>query len=178
MPRKSKREDILRTAYAIVASDPGGIEAVTYDRLAADTELSKSGLLYHFPSRHALLVGLHEYTAALWEDKVCAHAGGKGADELTARERYRAMLVTMSEHEPLAELMVTLHSRTHPDYTRPWLEVEDRWLPRADDTAADPNLLAASALASGLWVHDHIYARPLAEVNRAVIVEKLLELIE
>lgn len=49
MPRKSKREDILRTAYAIVASDPGGIEAVTYDRLAAETELSKSGLLYHFP---------------------------------------------------------------------------------------------------------------------------------
>ena len=50
MPRKSKREDILRTAYAIVASDPGGIEAVTYDRLAAETELSKSCLLYTSPS--------------------------------------------------------------------------------------------------------------------------------
>ena len=177
MPRKSKRDDILRTAYAIVGSDPGGIEAVTYDRLAAETDLSKSGLLYHFPSCHALLVGLHEYTAAVWEDKVRAHAGGKDADALTPRERYRAMLVTMSEHEPLAELLVTLHAHTHPDYTRPWLEVEDRWLPRPDDTATDPDLLAASVLASGLWAHDHIYARPLAEGNRAVIVEKLLQLL-
>lgn len=175
MPRKSKRAEILRAAYAIVAG-PGGIEAVTYDRLAAETDLSKSGLLYHFPSRHELLVGLHEYTAGLWEDKVRARAGGDAAD-LAPRERYRAMLVTMSEHEPLAELLVTLHAHTHPDYTRPWLEVEDRWLPRPDDTATDPDLLAASVLASGLWVHDHIYARPLAEGNRAVIVEKLLQLL-
>ena len=79
MPRKSKRAEILRAAYAIVAG-PGGIEAVTYDRLAAETDLSKSGLLYHFPSRHELLVGLHEYTAGLWEDKVRARAGGDAAD--------------------------------------------------------------------------------------------------
>ena len=94
MPRKSKRAEILRAAYAIVAG-PGGIEAVTYDRLAAETDLSKSGLLYHFPSRHELLVGLHEYTAGLWEDKVRARAGGDAAD-LAPRERYRAMLVTRS----------------------------------------------------------------------------------
>lgn len=112
MPRKSKRAEILRAAYAIVAG-PGGIEAVTYDRLAAETDLSKSGLLYHFPSRHELLVGLHEYTAGLWEDKVRARAGGDAAD-LAPRERYRAMLVTMSEHEPLAELLVTLHAHTPP----------------------------------------------------------------
>ena len=60
---------------------------------------------------------------------------------------------------------------------RPWFEMDNRWLPRADDTATDPDLLAASVLASGLWVHDHIYARALAEGNRAVVVEKRLELL-
>lgn len=175
MARTSKKDTILQAALEIVASD--GVDAVTYDRLATATGLSKSGLLYHFPSRHELLIGLHEHTAALWEAKVISRAGGKPAQELEARERYRAILLAMSEHEPLGELLVTLHSRTHEDYARPWLEVEARWLPRVDIEGADPNLLAATVLASGLWTHDHIYVKPLAPKNRQVVVEKLLELL-
>ncbi|PFG27808.1 TetR family transcriptional regulator [Corynebacterium renale] len=176
MSRMSKKDQILEASLDIIASD--GIPGVTYDRLATVTGLSKSGLIYHFPSRHDLLVGLHEFTAARWEKKIIDHAGGKTADELTERERYRAMLVTMSEHEPVTELLVTLHARTHEDFARPWVEVEDRWLPDVHTPSTDKNLVAATVLASGLWAHDHIYVKPLAPENRKVVVEKLLELLE
>lgn len=176
MSRISKKDEILAASYGLIAE--GGINAITYDRLATVTGLSKSGLLYHFPSRHALLVGLHEYTAATWEEKIIERAGGKTPEELTDRQRYRAILLTMSVHEPVTELLVTIHSRTHEDFARPWLEVEQRWLPPVNVASTDEDLIAATVLASGLWAHDHIYVQPLAPENRQVVVDKLLELLK
>lgn len=48
--RPSKREQILETAVEMIDAD--GLEAVTYDSLSQATGVSKSGLIYHFPSRH------------------------------------------------------------------------------------------------------------------------------
>lgn len=57
LARTSKKDQILASAIEIIGED--GIHAVTYDRLAETTGLSKSGLIYHFPSRHALLRDIH-----------------------------------------------------------------------------------------------------------------------
>ena len=47
--RTSNRRKILDAIIAIVERD--GITAVTFDAVAAETGLTRGGLLYHFPSR-------------------------------------------------------------------------------------------------------------------------------
>lgn len=49
--RTSKKGHLLLTAIGIV--DKHGLEALTYESLAEASGLSKSGLIYHFPSRRS-----------------------------------------------------------------------------------------------------------------------------
>ena len=46
--RTSKKEHVLQSAMAIVEKQ--GLAALTYESLAAESGLSKSGLIYYFPS--------------------------------------------------------------------------------------------------------------------------------
>jgi len=52
-PRRSSREAIVESAEAVVLE--GGAAHLTLDAVAAKAGVSKGGLLYHFPSKEALL---------------------------------------------------------------------------------------------------------------------------
>lgn len=54
----SKREKILASAARIVAD--AGAAHLTIDAVAAEARVSKGGVLYHFPSKRALLEGMLE----------------------------------------------------------------------------------------------------------------------
>lgn len=62
MARPSSRDRILDALVTVVLRD--GSTAATLDAVSAEAEVSKGGLLYHFPSRDALFAGLHERLAA------------------------------------------------------------------------------------------------------------------
>lgn len=70
--RTSKKEMILRTAIDYIGEY--SLETLSYDSLAEATGLSKSGLIYHFPSRHALLLAwIHRCDSGVtaWENRKC-----------------------------------------------------------------------------------------------------------
>lgn len=46
-----------------------GLAALTYESLAAESGLSKSGLIYYFPSLQTLLLEINRFLAAQWEEK-------------------------------------------------------------------------------------------------------------
>ena len=50
------REAVLRTANLVVAD--GGVSGMTLEAVAREAGLSKGGLLYHFPSKEALIGGM------------------------------------------------------------------------------------------------------------------------
>ncbi|WP_315836595.1 TetR/AcrR family transcriptional regulator [Bradyrhizobium prioriisuperbiae] len=56
--RASKRSDLLAAAGALIVRH--GLDALTFDRLAAEAGVSKGGLLYHFPDKEQLLIALVE----------------------------------------------------------------------------------------------------------------------
>lgn len=56
MPRRPTVDLILRATSDIVSRD--GVGSLTLDAVAHRAGVSKGGLLYHFPSKDALLVGL------------------------------------------------------------------------------------------------------------------------
>ena len=60
--RTSKKSLLIQAALEII--DKKSLDALTYDSLAKASGMSKSGLLYHFPSRAALLLALNEHLAS------------------------------------------------------------------------------------------------------------------
>ncbi|AGP31849.1 TetR/AcrR family transcriptional regulator [Corynebacterium terpenotabidum] len=178
--RTSKRDLILDAAVGIIAA--AGIDAVTYESLAEAAGMSKSGMVYHFPSRRDLLLGIHRHLAARWEQELEEAAGG-AASEVDAMTRLRAVVKTLSHSATRAELMVQLDVGTDPEFAEVWVAVDQRWIPSAAElTVGGPagDLARVAYLvqlaADGLWVHDHVH-RSLTAAQREVLTTALLEMI-
>ena len=58
MVRSSKYDTLLDAAEIVVRRDGSG--RLTLDAVAAEADVSKGGLLYHFPSKEALLTAMVE----------------------------------------------------------------------------------------------------------------------
>ncbi|PXA80115.1 hypothetical protein DCC25_06770 [Auritidibacter sp. NML120636] len=85
--RPSKKTKIIRTAIDLI--EAGSLDSVSYDALAQSSGLSKSGIIYHFPSREEMMRAVHQYMADQWEAELEA-AGGGPAEQLTGSQRLRA----------------------------------------------------------------------------------------
>lgn len=68
--RTSKRSDLLAAAGTLIVRD--GLDALTFDRLAAEAGVSKGGLLYHFPDKDHLLTALVEGRVARVDTAIAA----------------------------------------------------------------------------------------------------------
>lgn len=156
MARTSKKHLALRAALEIIEAERS-TDALTYDSLASATGMSKSGLIYHFPTRHDLLVEIHRWCARRWEEQLLASAGidlalSAGIDiqkaseaafkaavetalaDVSELEKGKAALKNLSFSEPLVELLMNIHASSHPDFLAPWAAIEKRWFP---DPAAE-----------------------------------------
>ncbi len=70
----STKERILNAAEGVVLRD--GVARLTLEATAAEAGLSKGGVLYHFPSRDALVTGMVARLIDLFDrDLASAHEG-------------------------------------------------------------------------------------------------------
>lgn len=172
--RASKRDQILEQAVEMIGSQ--GVEAVSFESLAEASGLSKSGLLYHFPTRHDLLLTIHAHLADAWEAELIEAAGGP-AVEVSQAARLRAVVITMGRTAPRAQLLMALESSSHPDFASPWSRIEQDWLPspkEAANTELSRAAYLAQLIADGLWLHDHLHQRSLPDEVRASLIESVL----
>ncbi|WP_442253022.1 TetR/AcrR family transcriptional regulator [Stenotrophomonas pavanii] len=176
--RTSKRERILDAAVNVINRD--GVRAVTFESVATEAKLTRGGLLYHFPSREALLRGIDEHLVQAWEASMEALLG-KRADEATALERYQTFVRVSAQSATRAELMFMLESGDPDAEERPWGPVVRRWAPSApeassDDATALDNFVARLA-ADGLWIYEAMYEGQLDEGVRAQVAERIAGLL-
>ena len=85
--RAGTRERILEAGYAVAGQS--GVSAVTLDAVADRAGISKGGLLYHFPSKEALICGMVDGLCRAFADLASAVAG---ADAEPAGRSARAYL--------------------------------------------------------------------------------------
>jgi AcrR family transcriptional regulator len=172
--RTSNREKILEAIITIIERD--GITAVTFDAVAAETGLTRGGLLYHFPSREALILAAHQHLADQWETGMEKIAGGK-PETIEPAKRDAAYIESCAQMARRVELLMMLESAGEPDLDALWQSVLDRWsppIPDDDDPAALARFIARLA-ADGLWVHEAMSNQPLPtalkeRVSRALVV--------
>lgn len=161
--RTSKRTKILEAALRVIGQ--GGVTALTFESVAEESQLTKSGLMYHFPTREALLRGIHEHLAAQWEDAMIEAAGAPAA-ELSETERLTAYAQVTIASASSTELLLMLETANDPELHQPWQEVLDRWTPAApvdrELSAVELEQIVARFAADGLWVSEALASTGLS----------------
>ena len=174
MARGSKRVEIVDAVVAIV--ERHGLTAVTLDAVAAQTGLTRPGLLYHYPSREALVRATHQHLIDSWEAGLAAVAG-KCCEEATPEERSAAYITMCAQSTRRAELLLMMESVDDPELEASWRRLIERWappMPRGGDPRALDAFIARLA-ADGLWFLTAIPGQMNPDLC-AVVTRRLVEM--
>jgi AcrR family transcriptional regulator len=179
--KKPAREAVLDAAVALV--EESGAGALTLDAVAARAGVSKGGLLHHFKSKEALLLGMIARVEATFEkelsDAAAAMTETAGQDSFNgqrrlveaylersfsgmgARDKTAMTLFAVAAHQPA--LMEPIR-----DYFRRRATSICRQFP-------EPTLaLALMALADGLWIFDALGIPPFEGKLREQVRDEVL----
>ncbi len=154
----------------------GGAD-ITYQSVASEAGLTKAGLMYHFPTKDAMMIAVIEHVIARWqvelEDVLAVPLA-----ESTLTERVRAFVLFAGEGGVTAgEFVVFSEAVRRPEFSRPWLEYLQTWFGFADGTDTTPLLLVWLA-ANGLWVAEATGVLTIDPVQRAALLTQLTALTE
>jgi len=150
-PRPSARERMLDAFVDVVVDD--GERAATLDAVAERSGVSKGGLLYHFPSRDALVEGvLHRMREAADEDV----AAMRSAPEGPVAYHLRTSAPGGSPDESLDRLIAAVGhvaaSGRHPQAVEALRAIQARWYEVVLEVVGDPAVARLVTLvADGLW---------------------------
>ncbi|EJL7929571.1 TetR family transcriptional regulator [Vibrio cholerae] len=176
MARMNKREEVLEAIARIIERD--GLTTVTLDAVAAATGMTRAGLLYHFPSREALIQATHEHLTELWEKSLIASAG-KPSSEASDNERHSAYISVCTKAARRVELLLMLGSSDSRELGQLWQQVIDRWAPAApqSDDAQDLDKFIARLAADGLWIHEALSTNSINTDLRKRVIDRLTQLV-
>lgn len=184
--RQSRRTEILDAALRVIAQS--GVTAVTFESVAEESGLTKGGLLYHFPSREALIHAVNEHLASALEaaiDADAARAAGTrtvGKDRsLSDSERLAAYVRVGSQAASRADLLLFLETVNNPALHKPWRDVLERWAPPVDESEElspeDLDRVVARLAADGLWLYESLTDADMSPRVRDQIAEHLSNMV-
>src|SRR3954469_2025792 len=163
MPPALTRNKLLDAAAAVVHRD--GAQALTLDAVAAEAEVSKGGLLYHFKSKHDLVEAMVERWMSEFEREI-----GE-ADAHFVRGYVKASAPAGNELGMLAALVAD-----------PALLVAVRrqygiWQDRVERESRNPvDATVARLAADGLWLAELLGMGPPTGELREDVLRRLLDL--
>ena len=163
--KRGGRQSILDAADALVREQ--GVNRMTLDAVAAKAGMSKGGLLYHFPSKDALLKGMIERFVERLSDvgdgPVAARVIDVRLEKLsTGRDERRAghsMLAAIAEQPALLDPIRAAHEKI-------WAGIKEREGPCSDG-------LIAWLAAEGLCFLDMFDTSPLSGEERDQVIAKI-----
>lgn len=176
-PRPSKREALLRAAATVVAES--GYSGLTLDAVGAATGVSKGGVLYHFPTKEALVAALvEELVTGFDADQAAAH----DADPIAPGAWTRAYLTASAapakdESEQLAVVALLAAVGYDPSLLHPIQDRYRQWVERLDGDGlpgVDAHLVRLAS--DGLWAADLFGLAPPDAPLRSRIHARLTEL--
>lgn len=172
--RPSSRVSILDAAAALVRD--GG--TVSLESAARAAGLTKPGLMYHFPTKEALMIGLVDHLVDSYERDLAARLPQETA---TPEERIAAYVAwAFTADIDTADLVMFTDPRLRDHLTARWAERMQVWVGVPDDLPAErrARLLAARLIADGSWFADASGVLPLDDRDREQVWAVARELIE
>jgi AcrR family transcriptional regulator len=168
--RAGTRDRVLEAAYAVAGQS--GVTAVTLDAVANRAGVSKGGLLYHFPSKEALVSGMVDGLCRAFADLADA---AERADPVPAGRSARAYLAASAGELWQSSRWLALVGAliTDPGLLDSWRA----WVAsgRAADQAENADPVAAAIVrlaADGLWLAGVLgLPAPDPQLHAAILAE-------
>lgn len=180
MARPSARPKLIEAALTVV--EERGVTALTLDAVAEKAGVTKRGLIYHFPTKHALLVGIHEDLAARIERELL-DATGKEPEEASLLERTRGYVRTALRTSTNVEMRLIMEAANEPEWMAPWERVYRRWFPEDEQPVEELDdlslrCLVARMAADGSWGYESTLASPLSGKARDLLARRILDVLD
>lgn len=170
------RDTLLRAASQVIISN--GIEALTLNAVAQQAEVSKGGLLYHFPNKNALIVGLGEQLIRDFELTLQAEFDQDtqpGAPGQWIRAYVRSTLRTSERSLALIARLSSVLSEMPVELLQSVKAYEARWYERLESDGLDPIQATIIQLAvDGIWFSKVFQMATPNKERIAQVVERLL----
>ncbi|WP_158634249.1 TetR/AcrR family transcriptional regulator [Amycolatopsis sp. WAC 04197] len=179
MARPSARPQLIEAALRVV--EAGGITALTLDAVVEEAGMTKRGLIYHFPNKHALLVGIHEELADRIE-RALLDATGRDPEGASLVDRTKGYVLASLRSLTHVEMPFILEAANDPEWMAPWLRVYRRWFPEGEQPVEDMDdqslrCLVARMAADGLWGYESTLASPLTSEARERLAASILDVL-
>ena len=153
---KDARQRILQAAKTLAESHDS-VQGVTIslESVALQAGITKPGLMYHFPSKEALMVGLVDHAAEHWSWLLSNHTGS-ASEELNSFDRHRAYVAVATTAEvSRADYWIFSDALYHPKLAQSWSRHLAPWFDTTGlDAPAISLLTAARFCADGAWMSE------------------------
>jgi len=147
---------ILDASERVVLRD--GVGHLTLEAAAAEAGLSKGGVLYHFPTRDALVAAMVARIIEQFDEDIDSYLPDPGTPEAAlpgayARAYVRATLEPVTPGEERLGAALLAAAAAEPELVVPLQEAAARWQARLVDDGLDPTQATLIRLAcDGLWL--------------------------
>ncbi|WP_188455775.1 TetR/AcrR family transcriptional regulator [Virgibacillus oceani] len=175
MSKNDTRYKILIAAADIVQTD--GILDLTLEAAAEKAGVSKGGLLYHFPSKDALIEGMVEFLMKNYAEsiKMGAEQDLSQTGKWTRAFIKETFLQSTSNRSMDAGLMAA--AAINPNLLKPVQDAYEEWQNHIEHDGLDPILATVLRLAvDGLWFSEIFGLAPLEDNRRKLVLERLIQL--
>jgi AcrR family transcriptional regulator len=173
--RPSSRTEILTAAMRVV--DAAGGADITYESVAREAGLTKAGLMYHFPSKDALMIGVIEHVIGLWQTELCEVLAVPLADSTLAQRVDAFVKFAGAGGVTHGEFVVFTEAVRRPQLSAPWLEWLRTWFGFGEGTDTTPLMLAWLA-ANGLWIAESTNILTVPPAQRTALLGRMAELVK
>jgi AcrR family transcriptional regulator len=180
MPSKthgsSVQDRLLDAAEQVVARD--GVANLTLDAVAREAGVSKGGLLYHYPSKSALITAIVERLAQRCEaDQQQALAEEPPAPGAFTRAFIRAHSAPIDPREVPVHSALLAAAGTDPQFMQPFRRRCAQWQARLETDGIDPAIAMIVRLAIDGLCLGPLLGMPMPQGElRDRVIEKLIAL--
>lgn len=169
---ETTKKHILEAANRVIQRD--GVAKLTLEAVAAEAKVSKGGLLYHFPNKNALIMGMIDYFLGNFEG-ILDQAKTDNPDPRDWLRGYVRSTFDMTNSQLDDSRALIAAVANQPELLARVREKYADWQALAEGTGIDPALATVIRLAAdGLWftellginvISDDLYPR----VERAIL---------
>ncbi len=182
--RPDTKSRIICAAEEVVLRD--GVARLTLEAAAAEAGLSKGGVLYHFPTRHALVAAMVDGIIEEFDRDILHRLDGNDGPGAFARAYIGATMAPGSprpdgqDHQDRQDRLgaaLIAAAAAQPSLLVPLQSAADRWQARLADDGLDPGVATVVRLAcDGLWLCDLFGLAAPSSDRRAELAARLEEL--
>jgi len=172
MGRPTRKVEILLAASKIV--NEKGIFNLTLDATAAEAGISKGGLLYHFPSKEALVKGMVEHLAENYKQNLDSKV--ELSSEKKGRWTKSYVDVTFNSPHENKDMHAGLLAAkaVNNELMNPIRELYKEWQAEIENDGIDPVKATIIRLATdGLWLSELFDLHHIGETKKEIIYQKL-----